>query len=83
MAHPLIFSAHVSLQFHCVGSCIVVFCVLGNDFGGLWSQLRSGHYLGYVLYLNFIGGIKAVSSSKWSLFECGHMYRSNVKVHSE
>ena len=49
--------------------------VLENDFSGLWSQLRSGLYLEYVLYLNFLGGIKAVSTSKWSLFKSGHMHR--------
>ena len=48
---------------------------LGNDFSGLWSQLRSGHYSGYVLYLNFLGIIKTVTTSKWPLFESGLTYR--------
>ena len=46
-------------SLHCVVSCIEVFCVLANDFSGLWSQLRSGLYSGYVSYLNFIGGNKS------------------------
>ena len=59
----------LATSFHCVVSCIEFFSVLGNDFGGLWSQLRSGLYSGYVLYITFLGGIKAVSTGKWSLFE--------------
>ena len=46
-------------SLYLVVSCIEVFCLLGNDFSGLWSQLRSGLYLGYVLHLNFLGGNKS------------------------
>ena len=57
MTHPLITMLASSL--HCVVSCIEVFCVLGNDFSGLMSQLRSVLYSGYVLYINFIGRNKS------------------------
>ena len=58
MAHSLIISAHVSLQSPLCGLLYRAFCVLGNDFSGLWSQLRSGLYSGYVLCLNFLGESK-------------------------
>ena len=51
-------------QWGTIHNRYVFFCVLGNDFSGLWSQLRSGLYSGYVSHLNFIGGIKAVLTSK-------------------
>ena len=56
MAHPLIILSMLATSFQCVVSCIEVFSVLGNDFGGLWSQLRSGLYSGYVLYITFLWG---------------------------
>ena len=73
MAHPLIVSAHVSLQSPLCGLLSRGFWVLVNDFSGVRSQLGSGHHLGYVLQLNYLVRIKAVSTSKWSLFESSHI----------
>ena len=35
---------------------VVMYIVLCLDFSSLWSQLRSGHYFGHVLYLNVLEG---------------------------
>ena len=72
--YAFIVNAHVRIQSP-LRSLVEDFCIPGNDFSGLWSQLRGGHYSEYVLYLNLIGSKKAVTTDKWSLFESGHMHR--------
>ena len=63
-----------------VVSVIEVFGILGDDFSGLWSHLGVGLLIGYILHLNFHGGIEAVLTSKRSLIKSGLMYRFDCTV---
>ena len=56
MAQQLLTDDHLKGRFHDCDLCYRGFCVLGDDFSGLWSQLGVGLLIGYFLHLNFHGG---------------------------
>ena len=64
--------ASISIVVSCTK---VFFCVLGNDFSGLGSQLREWSPFKVCFVSEFPSWIIVVSTSKWSLFESGHIYK--------
>ena len=56
---------------------IEVLCVLGNDSNGPCSQLGTGRCLGYILHLNFMGGIKMGRNGLdwWFFIESGRIHK--------
>ena len=73
MAQQLLTDDHLKVRFHDCG--LEIFGVLGDDFSSLWLQLGVSLLLGYILHLNFHGGIEVVLTSKQSVIKSGLMYR--------
>ena len=55
MAQQLLTDDHLKVKFHDSGLCYKNFWCW-DDFSGLWSQLRVGPIIGYILHLNFHRG---------------------------